>query len=178
MSSFDTGLSDELLAAERPARPAVTFTSFGHKHGPPQDADLVFDVSFLPNAPELKILANVVALCYALELPPPSSLDDEVMTYIDRDGRLDPFCQRLVVVVDYLLSRSVREGKSGLVLGASCSGGRHRSVVFAERLAAHFSASQYRCDVVHRDIDQRSGGSSKRSQVSLEEHHSALTAAQ
>ena len=72
-------LADELLPAEAPARLAVTFTSFGHKHGPPRDADLAFDVRFLPN-PHYE---QSCARC--------TGLDDEVVAYIDRDGGLEEF---------------------------------------------------------------------------------------
>jgi RNase adapter protein RapZ len=158
--------ADQLIPAGQ-IKPTVTFISFGHKHGPLRDADLVFDVSFLPNAAELKILANVVTLCNDLEVPPLRSFDADVIAYIDRDGRLDEFYERLVRLVNNLLSSAVREGKSSLVLGIGCSGGRHRSVVVAERLAAHFPTREYVVDVVHRDIDQWSRGWPKPAEVSL-----------
>jgi UPF0042 nucleotide-binding protein len=148
-------LADERHPSERPIKPAVTLTSFGHKHGPLREAGLVFDVSFLPNPPELKVLANILTLCYEHEVSTPSGLDAEVMAYIDRHGRLDEFCQRLTALMDYLVDRFVGIGKPGLVLGIGCSGGRHRSVVVAERLGAHCSSGQFVADVVHRDIDQR-----------------------
>jgi UPF0042 nucleotide-binding protein len=157
-ATLPRSLADELHPGERPIKPAVTFTSFGHKHGALRDADLVFDVSFLPNPPELKVLANVLTLCYELEVSTPSGLDAEFMAYIDRHGRLDEFCERLTALTDYLVHRFVGVDKPCLVLGIGCSGGRHRSVVVAERLAAHCSSRQYMVDVVHRDIDERSRG--------------------
>jgi len=139
-------LADELLSDGRPVRLAVTFTSFGHKHGPLRDADLVFDVRFLPNPH------------YELELRPLTGLDDEVVAYIDRDGGLGELYDHLVPLLDYLLPRYVREGKAHLVVGIGCTGGRHRSVAVAERLAAHCHTGQYVVDVVHRDIDRRPRG--------------------
>jgi len=139
-------LADELLSDGRPVRLAVTFTSFGHKHGPLRDADLVFDVRFLPNPH------------YELELRPLTGLDDEVVAYIDRDGGLGELYDHLVPLLDYLLPRYVREGKAHLVVGIGCTGGRHRSVAVAERLAAHCRTGQYVVDVVHRDIDRRPRG--------------------
>jgi UPF0042 nucleotide-binding protein len=139
-------LVDELLPAERPVKLAVTFSSFGHKHGPLRDADLVFDVRFLPNPH------------YELELRPLTGLDDEVVAYMDRDGGLDELYQQLLPLLDYLLPRYVREGKSHLVVGIGCTGGRHRSVAVAERLAAHCRTGDYVVDVVHRDIDRRPRG--------------------
>ena len=139
-------LVDELLPAERPVKLTVTFTSFGHKHGPLRDADLVFDVRFLPNPH------------YELELRPLTGLDDEVVAYMDRDGGPDELYQQLLPLLDYLLPRYVREGKSHLVVGIGCTGGRHRSVAVAERLAAHCRSGDYVVDVVHRDIDRRPRG--------------------
>ena len=139
-------LADELLPAGRPVKLAVTFTSFGHKHGPLRDADLVFDVRFLPNPH------------YELELRPLTGLDDEVVAYIDREGGLAELQGHLASLLDYLLPRYVREGKAHLVVGIGCTGGRHRSVAVAERLAAHCRTGDYVVDVVHRDIDRRPRG--------------------
>ncbi|MFL5819181.1 MAG: RNase adapter RapZ [Solirubrobacteraceae bacterium] len=139
-------LSDELLPAERPVKLAVSFTSFGHKHGPLRDADLLFDVRFLPNPH------------YEPDMRPLTGLDDDVVAYIDRDGGLGEVCRQLIPLLDYLLPRYVREGKAHLVVGVGCTGGRHRSVAVAERLAAHCRSGEYVVDVVHRDIDRRPRG--------------------
>jgi UPF0042 nucleotide-binding protein len=136
-------LADELLPASRPASLAVTFTSFGHKHGPMRDADLAFDVRFLPNPH------------YELALRPLTGLDPEVVAHIDSDGALEEFYAHLLPLLDYLLPQYLREGKSHLVVGIGCTGGRHRSVAIAERLAAHYAAAgEHTIDVAHRDIDK------------------------
>jgi UPF0042 nucleotide-binding protein len=133
----------ELLEPESPGRLAVAFTSFGHKHGPPRDADLAFDVRFLPNPhyePELRALTG---------------FDERIVEYVGRDGRLEEFYEKVLPLLDYLLPQYVAEGKSHLVVAIGCTGGRHRSVVIAEHLAAHFrSDGGYFVEVQHRDVDR------------------------
>jgi RNase adapter protein RapZ len=134
-------LADEMLPSHAPARLAVTFTSYGHKHGPPRDADLAFDVRFLPNPH------------YEQSLRPRTGLEDEVVAYIDRDGALQEFYDHVVPLLDYLLPQYVREGKAHLQVAIGCTGGRHRSVAVAEHLADHFRESgEYVVDVAHRDL--------------------------
>ena len=134
-------LSDELLPPSRPARLAVTFASFGHRHGPMRDADLAFDVRFLPNPH------------YEIDLRPLTGLDDPVVAYIDRHGGLQELHGHLVPLLDYLLPRYQREGKAHLVVAIGCTGGRHRSVAIAEHLAGHYrSRDEYVVDVAHRDV--------------------------
>ncbi len=136
-------LADELLPGGRPARLAVTFRSFGHKHGPMRDADLAFDVRFLPNPH------------YELALRPLTGLDEPVVAYIDRGGALEELYAHLLPLLDYLLPQYVREGKSHLVVGIGCTGGRHRSVAIAEHLAEHYDSSgDYVVDVAHRDLEK------------------------
>jgi RNase adapter protein RapZ len=136
-------LADELLPAHKPAHLAVTFTSFGHKHGPLRDADLNFDVRFLPNPH------------YELDLRPKTGLDADVVEHIDREGALEEFYTYVIPLLDYLLPQYVREGKAHLNVGIGCTGGRHRSVAIAEHLAAYFSRQgDYVIDVLHRDIEK------------------------
>ncbi|HEX3318127.1 MAG TPA: RNase adapter RapZ [Solirubrobacteraceae bacterium] len=135
-------LAEELLPATSPSRLAVTFASFGHKHGPLRDADLVLDVRFLPNPH------------YENKLRPLTGLDDEVIAYVDRDGALDSFYRHLFPLLDYLLPQYVREGKAHLVVGIGCTGGRHRSVVIAETLGRRYADGDYLIEVTHRDIDK------------------------
>jgi UPF0042 nucleotide-binding protein len=136
-------LAGELLPAHKPVHLAVTFTSFGHKHGPLRDADLNFDVRFLPNPH------------YELELRPKTGLDDDVVAHIDRHGALGELYDHLIPLLEYLLPQYVREGKAHLTIGIGCTGGRHRSVAIAEHLAAHFREhGHYTIDIVHRDVDK------------------------
>ncbi len=136
-------LADELLPAEAPVRLAVTFTSFGHKHGPARDADLAFDVRFLPNPH------------YEASLRFKTGLDREVVEYMDREGGLSELYDHLIPLLDYLLPQYVREGKAHLLVAIGCTGGRHRSVAIAARLAEHYAADRrYIVDVAHRDVDK------------------------
>jgi RNase adapter protein RapZ len=147
-----TGLSTSMLRAEiveaflaaAPAtRLAVTFASFGFKHGPVRDADLLFDVRFLPNP------------YYEEDLRPLTGRDPRVVGFIDRDGKLTEFYELLEPLLDYLFLQYVAEGKSHLAVAVGCTGGRHRSVAVAEHLAARYGQ---RRDLVvavsHRDADK------------------------
>jgi RNase adapter protein RapZ len=140
-------LAEELLPAQNPSRLAVTFTSFGHKHGPLRDADLNLDVRFLPNPH------------YESKLRPMTGLDEEIVAYVNREGALDDFYQHLFPLLDYLLPQYVREGKAHLVVGIGCTGGRHRSVVIAEELGRRYrNGNDYLVEVAHRDVDKAPGG--------------------
>ena len=97
--------------------------SFGFKHGPARDADLLFDVRFLPNPH------------YEGDLRPLTGLDQRVVDYVGRDGRLDEFYGRLLPLLEFLLPQYVDEGKAHLSIAIGCTGGRHRSVAIVEELA-------------------------------------------
>jgi RNase adapter protein RapZ len=140
-------IAQELLPRHTVGRLAVTFMSFGFKHGPPREEDVALDVRFLANPhyePELRELTG---------------LDKEVVDYIARDGRLEQLYVRLHALLDFLLAQYVSEGKAHLVVAIGCTGGRHRSVTIAEHLA-----ERYRDDpdldvaVAHRDIDKAPRG--------------------
>jgi RNase adapter protein RapZ len=140
-------LAEEMLPARSPSRLALTFNSFGHKHGPLRDADLVLDVRFLPNPH------------YDAKLRPLTGLDQRIVAYVNRDGELEAFYDRLFPLLDYLLPQYVREGKAHLVVGIGCTGGRHRSVVIAEALARRYRDDEaYLVEVNHRDIAKTPGG--------------------
>jgi UPF0042 nucleotide-binding protein len=141
-------IASEHLETPTPTRLAVTFTSFGFKHGPPRDADLAFDVRFLPNPH------------YEPDLRPLTGLDPPVAEYVAGDGRLGPFYERLEALLDFVLPQYVTEGKSHLNVAIGCTGGRHRSVVIAEHLAARYRGREdLMVAVVHRDAGKppRSG---------------------
>ena len=136
-------VADELLEPSTPGKLAVTFTSFGHKHGPPRDADLAFDVRFLPNPH------------YEPELRPLTGFDKPIVDYVGRDGRLEDFYGHVIPLLEFLLPQYVTEGKAHLVVAIGCTGGRHRSVAIAEHLAAEFRGrDQYFVEVQHRDVDR------------------------
>jgi UPF0042 nucleotide-binding protein len=140
-------IGDALLPGSAVGRVALTFMSFGFKHGPPREEDLAFDVRFLPNPhyePELRELTGE---------------DERVVEYMARDGRLEEFYERLHPLLDFLLPQYVAEGKSHLVIAIGCTGGRHRSVAIAEHLAQRYGEHpDIAVAVAHRDIDKRPRG--------------------
>ena len=116
-------IAEEFLPRQAVGRLSVTFMSFGFKHGPPREEDLAFDVRFLANPhyePELRELTG---------------LDEAVVEYIARDGRLQELYERLQSLLDFLLPQYVAEGKAHLVIAIGCTGGRHRSVAIADEPA-------------------------------------------
>lgn len=138
-------LSDELLPTRTPGRMAVTFQSFGFKHGQSRDADVMLDVRFLPNPH------------YEPELRPLTGHDDRIVAFINADGELDRFYERLHPLLDYLLPQYLAEGKAHLVLAVGCTGGRHRSVAIAEHLGARYADQRgYLIEVLHRDVTRPS----------------------
>ena len=138
-------IGEELLPRKSTGRLALTFMSFGFKHGPPREEDLAFDVRFLPNP------------YYETDLRELTGHDERVVEYIGRDGRLQQLYERLHALLDFLLPEYVAEGKAHLVIAIGCTGGRHRSVAIAEHLAARYSDSdELTVAVVHRDIEKRS----------------------
>jgi RNase adapter protein RapZ len=135
---------EELLPHQASGLLAVTFMSFGFKHGPPRDEDLALDVRFLPNPH------------YEPGLRPLTGHDPRVVEYVARDGRLTQLYERLHQLLDFLLPQYVAEGKSHLMVAIGCTGGRHRSVAIAEHLAQRYRDwPQLSVAVDHRDVDKR-----------------------
>jgi UPF0042 nucleotide-binding protein len=136
-------LADELLPTRTPGRLAMTFESFGFKYGPARDPDLLLDVRFLPNPH------------YEPDLRPLTGDDPRVLEFINRDGELDAFYERLLPLLDYLLPQYLAEGKAHLVVAIGCTGGRHRSVAIAEHLVSRYRQSKdYLVEVMHRDVNR------------------------
>jgi UPF0042 nucleotide-binding protein len=136
-------VADKMLSHETRGKLAVTFLTYGFKHGAPRDADLLFDVRFLPNPH------------YEAELRELTGLDERVIEYVTNSDGIDQFYDRLIPLLDYLLPSYVREGKAHLTVGIGCTGGRHRSVVIAERLGREYAErGDYLVEVVHRDVDK------------------------
>lgn len=118
----------------------VRVTSFGFKHGILMEADLVFDVRFLPNP------------YYVPELRPLTGLDEGVREYVFAAEQSREFLQRLTDFVSYLLPRYKEEGKTSLVIAVGCTGGHHRSVAVAHALAETFRQQNWPVTESHRDI--------------------------
>ncbi|HEY9550530.1 MAG TPA: RNase adapter RapZ, partial [Kiloniellaceae bacterium] len=119
---------------------SIFVTSFSYRQGLPREADLVFDVRFLANPH------------YDPVLKPLSGQDAAVADYVTQDPGFRPFFDQLTGMLKDLLPRYEREGKSYLTIAVGCTGGRHRSVFLAERLAAWLTASGRPVRLGHRDI--------------------------
>lgn len=118
----------------------VNVSSFGFKYGIPLEADLVFDVRFLPNP------------YYDIALKEKSGLDSDVYEYVMKWPQTKEFLRHLHSMVDFLLPHYVEEGKTSLNIAIGCTGGRHRSVALTEALADHISGLGYKCARIHRDF--------------------------
>lgn len=134
----------EHFSEERGENFSVHIFSFGFKYGSPIDADLVFDVRFLPNP------------YYIEKLRPQTGLDDAVSSYVLKYAETKQFLAKFIDLLDFTLPYYHKEGKRQVVIGIGCTGGQHRSVTIAEYLSHHF-ATNYRTVVTHRDIEKRSG---------------------
>ena len=121
---------------------SVQCISFGYKHGIPSEADLVFDVRFLPNP------------YYVDELKDKSGLDSKVFDYVLDNSESQDFIDRLLELLDYLIPRYKKEGKSRLVIAVGCTGGRHRSVAVAQLINEHIKSAGFSSNITHRDLDK------------------------
>lgn len=121
---------------------SINVQSFGFKYGTPIDADLLFDVRFLPNPH------------YVDHMRPKTGLEEEVSSYVLKWQETQTFLNKLIDLLSFMLPQYKREGKSQLVIGIGCTGGQHRSVTLAEYIGKYFS-DDYLTHVSHRDIDKR-----------------------
>ena len=124
----------------RPMR--VSVRSFGFKHGPPRDADLIFDVRFLPNP------------YWQEELRDSRGTDAAVSEYVLSSEGAEEFLSKVDDLLDFLIPLYQGEGKSYLSIAIGCTGGHHRSVAVAEEIAERLSAHGVRAFVRHRDIER------------------------
>jgi UPF0042 nucleotide-binding protein len=118
----------------------ISVTSFGFKNGVPTDADLVFDVRFLPNPhfiPEFRKLTGK---------------HPKVAKYVRQFPQTREFLDKVTDLLTFLLPHYIHEGKSYLTIGIGCTGGQHRSVMIAEELKKRLAASGYRAKAAHRDM--------------------------
>lgn len=141
----------ERIIAEFSVNRKSTFTvnvmSFGFKHGLPIDADLVFDVRFLPNP------------YYVEHMRPQTGLDEEVYNYVLKWNETNKFLEKVLELLSFMLPHYKREGKAQLVVAIGCTGGQHRSVALTEYIAHHFE-QDYQTRITHRDIERRKDRSS------------------
>src|SRR5712664_1178311 len=118
----------------------VSCVSFGFKHGVPEDADLLFDVRFLPNPH------------FVPEFRPLTGRHPKVAKYIRSFPQTREFIERISELLVYLLPHYIREGKSYLTISFGCTGGQHRSVMIAEEVAKRLKKAAYKVKVTHRDM--------------------------
>lgn len=136
----------EKIQGEFSSKGNFTFTlnimSFGYKHGMPIDADLVFDVRFLPNP------------YYIEDLRPKSGLDSDVSGYVLNKPETQVLIEKLTDLLTYMIPQYKREGKRQLVIAFGCTGGQHRSVTLTEYFAELYQ-KDYQTVITHRDITHR-----------------------
>jgi UPF0042 nucleotide-binding protein len=133
------------FSLERTPELAVFVISFSYRKGLPRDADLVFDVRFLRNPH------------WDIELRPFTGLDPRVAAYIEGDPECAAFVERLTGFVGPILARYRVEDKTYLTVAVGCTGGRHRSVYVAERLAGWLREQGIKVDVSHRGLAAAGG---------------------
>lgn len=124
----------------------VTVVSFGFKYGIPKDADLVFDVRFLPNP------------YYDLALRPLTGNDEAVRNFVMQYDESKEFLNRIVDLLEFLIPNYIKEGKNGLVIGIGCTGGKHRSVTLSNWIYKEMQDLPYSVRIEHRDIEKDTVG--------------------
>jgi UPF0042 nucleotide-binding protein len=136
-------IATEMIGREREENQlALTLQTFGFKNGPPRDADLTLDVRFLPNPH------------YEDDLRPLTGLDPEVVEYVESGTQAGEFYGRLMPLLDFLLPAYVAEGKQHLTIAIGCTGGKHRSITVASRIARELAdRDDVKLRLVHRDVD-------------------------
>ncbi len=120
----------------------VSLVSFGYKYGVPTDADLVFDVRFLPNPHFVPRLREY------------TGRDPKVRRYIQSFPQTGEFLRRISGLLAYLIPHYIEEGKSYLTIALGCTGGKHRSVMLSEEIEKNLAKHKFSTKVVHRDIDK------------------------
>lgn len=133
----------ERVVERRQASPSLLFESFAYRHGVPDDADFVFDARALPNPywdPSLRDLTG---------------RDEPVARFLDREAEVTRFFEDVRDFIGRWLPSLVRSNRSYITVAVGCTGGQHRSVYLAERLAAHFRSTQGQALVRHRDLASR-----------------------
>lgn len=118
----------------------ITICSFGFKYGTLTDADLIFDVRFIPNP------------YYIAELKPQTGLDEAVKAFVLKNEITEKFLEKITDLLTFLIPHYTEEGKSGLIIGIGCTGGRHRSVAIAGEIKEILEENGERVVLTHRDI--------------------------
>ena len=138
-------IEEQFSVSGKEGRLSIHVSSFGFRHGIQQDADLVFDVRFLPNPN------------YIPEFKPLTGKHPSVARYIRSFPQTQEFLSRVTEMLTYLLPHYIKEGKSYLTIGFGCTGGQHRSVMIAEEVAKRLKRIGLPIKVQHRDAVSKSG---------------------
>lgn len=134
-------ITDNLMSeTEKKSQIQISIISFGYKYGIPQNVDIIIDVRFLPNP------------FYDENLKDLSGEDKEVIHYVLNREETKEFLMMFEKMLDFLIPNYIEEGKSYLGIGIGCTGGRHRSVVIAERIFEYLKVRRYSVKLLHRDI--------------------------
>jgi UPF0042 nucleotide-binding protein len=131
------------LVSGRSRGTVVNVISFGYRHGPPQAAELLFDLRFLPNP------------YFEDALRDRNGMDPEVAEYVLKSAQGSAFFERLADFVEYLLPLYDGEGKAYVTIGVGCTGGHHRSVAVAQALAGRLRERRREVNVEHRDVERK-----------------------
>ncbi|MDQ2816671.1 MAG: RNase adapter RapZ [Candidatus Eremiobacteraeota bacterium] len=142
LSGLKEKLGHAVAAHAKDEQISVSVVAFGYKYGVPLDADLLFDVRFLPNPN------------YVEELRMLTGAHPAVVKFLDDIPETNAFKTELYRFVDFLVPQFVREGKAHLTIGVGCTGGRHRSVYIADELAKHMRARNVEAFVEYRDAQR------------------------
>jgi len=124
----------------------INITSFGFKHGIPQDSDLVFDVRFIRNPFYIDKLKNL------------SGLDKDVEEYVLENRITEKFISKTLDLLYFLIPKYIDEGKKQLLISIGCTGGRHRSVAISAKIAKELQSKKYNIFVDHRDVNKNNKG--------------------
>ena len=119
----------------------ISIISFGFKHGPPQNAELLIDVRFIPNP------------YYIPELKKFDGKNERVRQFVNKWPQTRNFLDKYFALIEYLIPLYEKEGKTILTIAFGCTGGRHRSVVIAEEICARLNTRGQETALIHRDID-------------------------
>ena len=137
-------LTERFQSAERQHSTLISCVSFGFSKGVPEDADLMFDVRFLPNPH------------FIPKFRPYTGRNPQVARYILSFPQTQEFIARISELLAYLIPHYMREGKSYLTIAFGCTGGKHRSVLIAEEVKKRLAKAGYNVKVVHRDSPRQS----------------------
>jgi len=142
LSKLQRRLNKRFIGEQDHKSLSITVKSFGFKYGLPVEADILFDVRFMPNP------------FYIPELRSKTGLDDIVKDYVFGLGQSNEFIKRFCDMLDFLLPHYIEEGRRYFVICFGCTGGKHRSPAVANALMEHLSEQGYPVDCIHRDIEK------------------------